>query len=226
MIGAVRVAVQKDAASLHRTAADHLVHKGPGKQGRLIGIGTGSSHSLKLVLGIVLVRSEQVIAVPADDHLSLPAFPFIGNTQGLQHGQHRAEHIPCQGSGSDTGHDEIPSLEAGQAPEQEGQDHRHRLSAPDRPVRQHNAPVFISGPRHPPVKQLPLFAGKGLKLETQDSSPPSSGSANSSCISSRCGAAAVVRARIAASAFFCGSIPALGRKRLYCWEIRVALFFS
>ena len=31
---------------------------------------------------------------------------------------------------------------------------------------------------------------------------------------------------IAASAFFCGSIPVLGRKRLYCWEIRVALFFS
>ena len=116
MIGAVRVAVQEDAASLHRTAADHLVNKGSGKQGRFIGIGAGGSHSLKLVLGIVLVRSEQVIAVPADDHLSLPALPFIGNTKGLQHGQHRAEHIPCQGSGGDAGHDEIPFPEAGQAP--------------------------------------------------------------------------------------------------------------
>ena len=63
MVGSVGVAIHEDFAAGHGAAADHLVDEGPGEEGGLVGIGAGGGHALELVLGVVLVRAEEVVGV-------------------------------------------------------------------------------------------------------------------------------------------------------------------
>ncbi len=144
MIGSVGVAVHEDPAARYGAAADHLVDEGPGKQRGLVGVGAGGGHALELVLGVVLVRAEQVVGIAPDEDPSFRPSVFPGNPEGFQHAEQGREHIALQGPGRDAGQDEIPSGKTRLAPGQEGKDHGDGLAGADRAVGKEDAAVLMS----------------------------------------------------------------------------------
>ena len=209
MICAVGIAVHENLAARDGAAADHLVDEGPGKERRLVGIRARRRHALHLVLGILLVRPEQVIRVRADHDFPLRPMLLILDPVCLEHAEHRRKHIAPQGAGRHPGDDEVLIPEGVHAPFQKAEDHADRLSGADRPVRQHDPVVLVPRAGAPPEERLPLFAAHRLQLKAH-------GSSNSSCISSSGRFTTWVNARMAASASARSSRPALGRKRLNC----------
>ncbi len=182
----LRIAVEPQAAPRHAAPGDGLLHKAPGHQGRLVQQHPRQGAALdQRRAGLVPPAKEQetvfMAPQPHGQQVLRPPLPAV-EAQPPQIGHQLRQQVPPQGGDGLSAQSQLPSVEPGHGPEEEGEPHGEGLAAADGPVADDSLPISRAAPpgQHPslllgkphdlsrrptllPPRQLPSAPGTALR---------------------------------------------------------------